>query len=311
MTHFRLNTMPIGAEVVDIDPGSVSDPAVAAELYAAWLTHGVLIFPNVTSIEDHLALSSAFGEPELHPMLTMRDPEEPLFMPLGDDVGPAFVYDDEQVIRGRLAWHRDTAYTLGIAKGGMLRVRIVPEHDGETLFADTAAAYDALGEDVKAQIEHLEFVASFEAQFRPEVLGALWTHQRLATDEELPGNSSRTGGGSFNFPPVVHPLVTEHPESGRRCLFLSPKDAERIVGLTAAESRELLALLVDHMTGDRFVYTHKWRVDDGLVWDNRRMLHAARGYPAADHRKGQRTTLTGSFAVGRAYDPEADLAPAR
>ena len=299
MTQIRLKTMPIGAEILDIDAEAVSDLAIAQEIYAAWLEHGVLIFRGVTSIPADLALSAVFGEPELHPMPTMRDPEEPLFMPLGDDIGPAFVYEDGRVIRGRLAWHRDTAYTKGIAKGGMLRVRTVPKHDGQTLFADTAKAYDALPADVKDRIEGLEYRASFQSQFRSDAHGhgGLWKTQRVATDEELPGNGERAGGGSmtFDFPPVVHPVVTRHPESGRSCLFISPKDAECILGLPASESESLLAYLVQHMTQEQFVYEHNWQVDDAVVWDNRRMLHAARGYPAVDHRKGQRTTLAGPF----------------
>ena len=157
MSKFRVKPMPIGAEIVDLEQGAESDPAVAKELYSAWLEHGLLLFRNVDSIPLHLSLSSVFGEAELHPMLNMRDPEEPLLMPLTDDSGPAQVYDATDLRRGRLAWHRDTAYTKGIAKGGVLRLRAVPDLNGETLFADTALAYDDLPQEVKSRIEELEY----------------------------------------------------------------------------------------------------------------------------------------------------------
>jgi taurine dioxygenase len=314
MTQIQLKPMPIGAEVVGLPPEAVADPDVAKQLYDAWLEHGMLLFRGVRSIPDHLAYSAAFGEPELHPMPTMRDPEEPLLMPLGDDIGAAMVYDEGVPVRGRLAWHRDTAYTQGIAKGGMLRLRTVPEVGGETLFADTALAYDALPDDVKQRIDGLEYKAAFQMQFRPESRGQLWTTERVATEAEVPGNDERAqaveeGMRKLQFPAVVHPVVARHPESGRTCLFVSPKDAESIIGLSPSESDELLDLLVAHMTDDRFTYKHDWQVDDALVWDNRRMLHAAAGYPTSGHRKGQRTTLTGRFDAGRLYDPAEDGGP--
>jgi taurine dioxygenase len=157
----RFDPMPVGAEVIGLEPGAESDPAVASELYGAWLDHGMLLFRGVDSIPRHLSLSGVFGEAELHPLPSFRDPEEPLLMPLGDESGPAAVYDGTDLRRGRLPWHRDTAYTQAIAKGGMLRMREVPEVYGGTLFTDTARAYDELPKEVKEQIEGLEYKASF------------------------------------------------------------------------------------------------------------------------------------------------------
>jgi taurine dioxygenase len=314
MTQIQLKAMPIGAEVVELAPEALEDPAVTKALYDAWLEHGLLLFRGVKSIRDHLAYSAAFGEPELHPMPNMRDPEEPLLMPLGDDIGAAMVYEEGVPIRGRLAWHRDTAYTQGIAKGGMLRLRIVPDEGGETLFADTALAYESLSEEMKQRLDGLEYKADFTQQFRPESRGRLWTSERPATEAEVPGNdaavqATEEGLRKLEFPAVVHPVVAKHPESGRTCLFISPKDTECIIGLSDSESDELLNELVAHMTDERFTYEHDWQVDDAMVWDNRRMLHAAAGYPTRCHRKGQRTTLTGRFALGRIFDPATDRNP--
>jgi taurine dioxygenase len=314
MSEFEIKPMPVGAEVAGFTPGAEEDPAVRAQLYAAWLEHGILLFHGVDSIPKHLAMSSVFGEPELHPLPNMRDPEEPLFMRLGDDNGPAVVYDNSELRRGRIAWHRDTAYTKGIAKGAMLRLRAVPPENGETLFADTAKAYDDLPQDVKDQIEHLEYKSSFLMQFRDGTWpGALWQTQRLASTEEYPANEQLATGSheemAKNLPPVVHPVVTHHPESGRKCIFISPKDTESILGLPSDESDRLIAYLVTHMTQPQYTYTHHWTVDDAIVWDNRRMLHAAAGYRIDHHRHGQRTTLTGKFNAGRDFVPATDNAP--
>jgi taurine dioxygenase len=312
-----LEPLPVvGAEVLGLEPGAESDPVVAAELYAAWLDYGILLFRNVDSIPRHLSLSGVFGQPEMHRVPAFRDPDEPFLMALGDDSGPAHVYDETDLRRGRLPWHRDTAYDLGIAKGGMLRMRTVPGQYGATLFADTAKAYDELPSEVKDQIASLEYKASFHLQFLEDTRpGALWKTTRLATSTEYPANERLVPAmqkvAEQHFPPVVHPVVARHPESGRMCLFISPKDAESIIGLSAEASDQLLEYLVSHMTQDRYVYKHDWSADDAIIWDNRRMLHAADGYRVDQHRWAQRTTLVGRFDVGRPFDPKADatLAP--
>ena len=102
---FRVEPLPVGGEVVGLEPGAASDAAVAAELNAAWLEHGLLLFRGVGSVQEHLALSSVFGEPELHPLPESRDPDEPLVMTLGDGQGPSYVYDRTDLRRGRLPWH--------------------------------------------------------------------------------------------------------------------------------------------------------------------------------------------------------------
>jgi taurine dioxygenase len=310
MSGLQLKALTIGAEVVGLAAGAEEDPAIRSALYDAWLTYGILLFHGVDSIPAHLSLSSVFGEPEMHPRERARDLEEPLLMKLTDD-REAAVYDGDELRLGRISWHRDTAFTKGIAKGAMLRLRTVPPQHGETFFADTAKAYDDLPEDVKQRVEGLEYKASLEAQFRLATYpGALWQTKRFATVEEYPPNAELLAGYenaiAEKLPPVVHPVVIRHPESGRKCIFISPKEAERILGVSQAESDELLDYLVNHMIDDRYTFAHHWAVDDAIVWDNRRMLHAAAGFRVDQHRRGQRTTLKGQFDVGRNFDPATD-----
>jgi taurine dioxygenase len=103
--------------------------------------------------------------------------------------------------------------------------------------------------------------------------------------------------------------VTVHPESGRKCIFISPQDIECILGLSSEDSDRLIEYLVNHMIDDRFTYAHTWAVDDAIVWDNRRLLHAAAGDRVEHHWHGQRTTLSGKFDAGRDFDPATDGAP--
>jgi taurine dioxygenase len=297
-----IRPMPVGAEVFGLSPGEEKEPAVKSVLYDSWLFHGVLLFKNIESAEHHLSISRVFGELELHPLEYMRADYEPLFMELGGQKkrARALVYDETDVRVARIPWHRDTAYTPDICKGAMLRMLEVPSSDGETMFADTALAYDDLPEQIKQMLENLEYTTSLHPMEQTGP-GALWKTVRAATVEEDPQEPSNSPPEQ-DGPIVVHPALMIHPESGRKCIFLSPKDALYFVGMETIESDKLLRFLADHMTNPRYVYKHKWAVNDALLWDNRRIMHAALGYKIGQRRSAVRTTLAGALRTGRYLD---------
>jgi taurine dioxygenase len=294
---------PVGAEVSGLD-GEAFSPEVKLELNQAWLEYGVLLFRNVASAEQHLAISHAFGELEIHPLKELRDENNPYFFPLGGPPMVAQVYDEKDMRVGRIPWHRDTAFRAEICKGGMLRVLEARTSEGETLLADTAAAYDALPDDIKARIETLEYVAEV-SHGSPDYLGPAnwWTTARMARDEEYPEGIDPPRDiqwpDNSGLAPVIYPAKLRHPESGRTCLFLSPMNIKQFIGMSEAESDEFEAYLVRHMTEPRFVYRHRWSDNDAVLWDNRRFIHAAAGYPATETRLAMRTTLADKMHVGR------------
>jgi taurine dioxygenase len=306
--------MRVGARVADLAPGAENDPAVKRALYEAWLAHGFLVFSRIDSIERHLAISRCFGELELHPMPEVRSNLNPLLIDLGGAKrNPSYVYDDRDLRINRIPWHRDTAYTPDICKGAMLRMVEVPVHEGETLVADTAMAYDDLPEGMRRTLDGLEYKATLRLgpvkQTRP---GAIWTRVRPSTIEEDPASLPSEDNPAVirRYPSVVHPAVLTHPESGRRCIFLSPTYVDQFLGLTAVESDELLAEITSHMLKPRYIYEHKWQADDAILWDNRRCMHAGRGNRLDEPRWGLRTTLAGALRTGRFFsesDTRADL----
>jgi taurine dioxygenase len=312
---------PVGAEVSGLEGLDRFDAGLVRELNRAWADYGVLVFRGVASADQHLALSRAFGEIEVHPMPELRDPENPYFFPLGGDRVHAVVFDETDVFVNRIPWHRDTAYMPSMCMGAVLRMLEVPERGGETLLGDTAAAYDDLPADLRRRLDGLEILvnASNGVADRPR-LGTWWSTCREARDDEYPEGivpfhpSPEQMPDKSKFPPTILPAVFVHPESGRKCLFISPMNAECFIGMDRRESDDLLAFLVAHMTDPRFVYRHSWRVDDAVIWDNRRFIHAAFGNPLGDKRRGLRTTLATRFLVGRYADgsvaPEQATAPA-
>ena len=310
---YELNPLAIGAEILGLDLACIEHAETRASLYADWMDHGVLVFRDlpVTNAE-HLALSRVFGDLELHPLPEIRNAEEPLLMDLGGKKATrAFVYDGDKLRVDRIAWHRDTAYTVEIAKGAMLRVVERPAEGGQTDFCDTAKAYDALSPEFKKRIAGLEFKATLVLDQMFMRLGTTWQTLRPATEEECPGSKHNVPLDALKrYPPVVHPLVIRHPESGRECIYVSPTYLDAILGLDEAESDALLRAIVDHTLSPEFCYRHHWRENDLVLWDNRRMLHAATGYHPKYRRRGLRTTLAGSLKSGRMYDPTAQQAKA-
>jgi taurine dioxygenase len=305
-----IRVLPIGAEILGLDAGREHDPHIRDALYRAWLEHGILLFKGIDSIARHLDISRCFGELEIHPFPAVRSPLNPLLIELGGKKrARAYVFDGDQIRINRIGWHRDTAYTPDVCKGAMLRMVHVPRTEGETLFADTAKAYDDLPADVKVRLEGLEYRASLRldpvAQTRP---GAFWATARPASQAEDPDGppaDAFSAGGQANYPPVVHPVVLTHPESGRKCIFISPTYVDHFLGMDPAESDALHRYLVAHMVRPQYVYQHRWSPDEAIVWDNRRFLHAARGNLLSESRWGLRTTLAGALRTGRYFEEAA------
>ena len=316
-TEFAVRPMQVGAEIVGLDITRSLTEAARAALYAAWLEHGILLFRNdrPPTTEQHFALSRCFGELERHPMPEIWAEGEPYLIELGgknSNRGVAKVYDDDKLRLGVLPWHRDTAYTVDICKGALLRMTEVPPEDGETLFADSQKAYEAMPLELRRRVDSLEFKATLRiGPFTQSGPGAIWKKVRPATREEFPVDSEETGMNALSrYPSVIHPVVITHPESGRKCLFPSPTYVDEFIGLSKTDSDALLIELCRHLFDPRHVYTHRWKAHDMMLWDNRRMLHAAAGYKPAYTRTGLRTTLAGAMKTGRYFNAQAkDFVP--
>jgi alpha-ketoglutarate-dependent 2,4-dichlorophenoxyacetate dioxygenase len=174
-------------------------------------------------------------------------------------------------------WHTDSSFQKPAAKYSMLSAVVVPEHGGQTEFADLRAAYDRLPGDLRKEIEPLQ--AEHYA----------W-HSRLWLGDTV------TEEQKSKFPPVQWPLVRTHPGSGRKSLFVAVH-CTRVVGMTLAEGRMLLAELIEHATQPEFVYRHEWRAGDLVMWDNRCTVHRGRRFDLSARRELRRVTTE---AVGEA-----------
>ena len=155
---------------------------------------------------------------------------------------------------GNRLWHTDSSFKRLPALASLLYARTIPPIGGHTEFADERAAYDALPDDMKRRLEGLVAEHSiFNSRAR---LGF-----SNFSDEERQG-----------MPPVPQVVVRTIPESGRKSLYLA-SHAGRIFGMPEAEGRALIDELVAHVTQRQFIYTHRWRVHDLVIWDDRCTMH--------------------------------------
>ena len=182
--------------------------------------------------------------------------------------------DDRWVYRqANELWHTDSSFRQKSSTWSLLHARIVPPSGGDTYFADTRAAYDALPEATKQKLEGL--VAEHSIWYSRGLRGGY-----VPSDEERAAR-----------PPAQHLLVRRHPGSGRKALFIA-SHTSHIIGWPLKEGRALLDELLAFATEPRFVYVHKWHVGDLVIWDNRCTLHRATPFDSNDHmRELHRTTI--------------------
>ena len=175
-------------------------------------------------------------------------------------------------------WHSDSSFQPLPIKYSMLSAVTVPEHGGDTEWADLRAAWDCLPQDLRAA------VAGRSAQH-----STFHSRIMLGDDKYTPEQLNR-------FPPAEWPLVRTHPGSGRKLLFVGVH-CERVSGMSVPEGRMLIADLIEHATQRQFVYRHQWRAGDYVMWDNRSTLHRGRRYDLAARRDLRRTTTLERDAV--------------
>jgi alpha-ketoglutarate-dependent 2,4-dichlorophenoxyacetate dioxygenase len=175
---------------------------------------------------------------------------------------------------GNMLWHSDSSFRPIPAKYSLLSARVVNPVGGNTEFADMRAAYDALDAATRAEIEDL--ICEHSLMYSRGSLGMLdYSEEERAM-----------------FKPVRQRLVRTHPVTGRKSLYLS-SHAGAIVGMPMAEARILLRDLNEHATQPAFVYVHRWRPGDLVMWDNRQMMHRVRRYDDNQPRDMRRTTVAG------------------
>jgi len=271
------------AELSGIDLGRPMDEATLVEFLAAMDRYAVCAVHHAVPLSDeqHIAFSKRLGPVHKTRAATTKPGREPRVRHLEiidqsnlDEYGDLFQEGDRSLLfkRANRLWHTDMSFNPVRATYSLLSAHRLPPGGGpDTEFADMRAAYDTLPQAMKSRLDGLVCEHSY---WHSRVMGG----GPEATEEEL-----------RRMPPALHPLVHVHPRSGRKVLYLA-SHASRIVGWPQDEGRALIKELTEHAVEDRFVYGHKWRVGDVVIWDNLATMHRARPFDDLEQIRDVRRT---------------------
>ena len=289
-------TQTFAAEIGDVDLVNTSSEDLAA-VRQAFSRYAVLVFPaQELSAQQHVNFAAHFGPLERTVSATFRDhklrlPEE--VSDIANLQGDGRIWSATSRIRqfqlGNRIWHTDSSFKAPSGYASLLYARTVAPIGGHTQFADMRAAYDALAGGMKARLEGLKGEHSL-----------LFSRARLGFD-------NFTEDERVAFSPVIRPLVRTLPENNRPSLYVA-SHIGRIHGMSNSDALKLVDELIAHATQAQFVYTHRWRVGDLVMWDNRCTMH--RGTDFEDTRwvrDLQRVTTSDrsdAFGVAEASRPD-------
>ena len=248
-------TTAIGAEISGVDLGQPLDSATEDALYQALIDHLVIFFSDQDiSPERHLAFAQSFGELDTpHPVYAHVPGYERIVQLANDADNPP---DTD-------GWHTDLTFKDEPPFASILIAREVPESGGDTLWASMVAAYDALPDGMKAQLEPLRAVHDM-GDFRNDFTAGETSGERLLAATQ-------------KFGCAIHKVVRTHPVTGRKFLYVNEGFTVHIVGQTARQSRRLLNYLLDHINRPEYQVRFRWRAGAVAMWDNRCTQHYAVG----------------------------------
>ncbi|MDW3220889.1 MAG: TauD/TfdA family dioxygenase [Acidimicrobiales bacterium] len=258
-------TGTLGAEVTGVDMANPTDTMID-ELKKAWLDHKVLIVrdQHITT-EEHIAFGRRFGELEIHPFATGRK-DHPEIVKIKSTPESRYAASN---------WHSDVTWRQEPSMGSILRGVVIPPVGGDTTFADAAAAYRRLPEDVREEVDDLfaihDFSNTFGRRMSPE--------DRAAKQKE--------------FPPARHPVIRTHPDTGERSIYTNRSFVSHIEGVSEERSRELLDILERAIMNPSVQMRVRWEVDTFVFWDNRAVQHHAANDFWPEVRHVERVTIVG------------------
>ena len=273
-------TAKLGAEISGVKLAEAISDEVFDAIYQAYLRYQVLLFPpQELPPGRQVEFARQFGEVQIHVMNQYHAdgfPELYRLSNLDEQGRPNGKHPD----KGTLYWHTDGSWRRVTGQATIIYGEVVPKVGGETHFCDMYGAYERLDPAWKARIANLRAMHNLDfSRTRRHGEDPMTEAQRLET------------------PPVDHPVVRTHPETGRKCLYLGDH-AESIVGMPYAEGRALIEELNVLAVHPDLTYEHRWTPRELIVWDNRCVMHRATPYdPMTQGRVVRRCTVLGEVPV--------------
>lgn len=266
----KLLSGTIGAEIQGINLNQPFTEETKQEIRQLLLDHEVIFFRDQNiSRTQHIALARIFGPLQSHPAYATA-PGFPEITILESTSEKPSKID---------TWHSDMTFRKHPPVGTVLRSKIIPAKGGDTLFSSMTAAYNALSDRMKIYLSDLEAVHDFSYGFR----------ESLAE----PGGRERLAKAVADNPPITHPVIQIHPESGKKVIFVNKLFTTHILGIDRRESDAILNFLFDHVKIEEFTCRFKWTPNAIAIWDNRASQHKPVNDYFPAHRCLERTVIDG------------------
>ena len=266
----------LGVTIEDIAlNGSLSDQEVH-DMREQWVKYGVAVFPRQSlTLEEYETFSQLFGPYG----------EEPFLIPMQDHPHVVQVHRkaNEEAAHFGGAWHSDWSFQYQPPSATMLYSEIIPPQGGDTLFANTADAYDDLSDEMKERLIGVRAIHTAKLPYAKDGVYATEGKKRtmkIHTSDE----ANKT---------MSHPVVRTHRETGRQTLFINPVYTAALEGFSKEDSDLLLFELYSHMGQEKYIYRHQWEPDMLIMWDNRTVMHMAEGGYDGHERLLHRITVAG------------------
>jgi taurine dioxygenase len=290
MSALRLRRLgfALGVEITGLDLQGPVDDETIAEIRQAWLDHIVVCFPGQDlSPQEQMAFCGRFGQLDDRQAPPFRRPDVPIISLIVNK--PVQIEGKWIATQQADKWHSDRSFADRPASATFLLSKELPEVGGDTMFANLYLAYESLSPAFKRMIDPLEGVHD------------------VTLSGNFPRESAEVQAERVRLhPPIVHPLVRTHPETGRKALFAGGF-LRKVAGMTEEESQPLTEFFGRHATSYEFVYRHRWKPNDLLMWDNRCALHVAvQDYDPSSLRRMQRCQLIAPIS-GRFYKEDEAL----
>jgi len=283
-TQISLDITPlsgtIGAEIRGVDLHQRLNAETVSAIRSALLDYKVIFLPGQhLSPAEHKEFAAYFGEiTNAHPVIPGIDEHKEVFE-IDYTQARRILAGQKSEYGERDKWHTDVTFVETPPLGSILNAIVIPQAGGDTLWADTNAAYEGLSKPYRDLVDELSAIHDGTHAF-----GKLL---------EVVGKGEWDGQEFTELVAVEHPVVRTQPETGRRSLFVNPGFTIAIKGLTARESDNLLGFLYTHMATPEYVVRYRWEAGDIGFWDNRTTMHYAIGDYGQAHRVIQRVTIKG------------------
>jgi taurine dioxygenase len=302
------DNLSFGARIAGLTREDLADPAIRQRLNEVFEERGMIAFEDVErSARMQVLISEVFGPLKDHPVKMVERVNQdamPGVITIRTDPTACIVEIDGERLMNWQPWHFDHSYNDELNRAGVLRAETIAASGGLTAFADGIQIYRDMNPALRAKVEKLNILYTLDLRYEKQLFGLPPSFHEIQPKGAALAEYAKT------LPRAIHPAVWTR-RTGEKVVHLSPYGARGIEGMETPEGLDLLKEIWTDVERTLKPYTHQWKPNDMVIWDNWRMLHMACGVDPRNDRVMHRTTIKGDYGLGRwETSPTSARAPA-